>query len=150
MYITNIYTLSDTIPYYIISHACDAARAERQRMIKEEQELCRRKMLEALKLPVEYDHEQRYNLIGQSPAMTEEQQENAHKRTEVNLWETTQQQIERELFASLLKVLTGSLSLPFKFSFSHTHTHKAVRDYGTGIKYLLVPIDLCRNIAGVH
>ena len=36
---------------------------------------------------------------------------------------------------------------PFKFS---THTHKAVRAYGTGIKYLLVPIDLRRNVAGVH
>ena len=35
--------------------AYDAARAERDRMIKEEQELCRRKLLEALKLPVDYD-----------------------------------------------------------------------------------------------
>ena len=56
-------------------------------------------------------------LIGQSPAMTEEQQENARKRTEVNLRETTQQQIERELFTSLLKVLT----LPSS-SLLHTHT----------------------------
>ena len=32
-----------------------AARAERERMIKKEQELCRRKLLEALKLPVDYD-----------------------------------------------------------------------------------------------
>jgi len=112
--------------------AYDAARAERQRMIKDEQELCRRKMLEALKLPVEYDHEQRYNLIGQSPAMTEEQQENARKRMEANLRETTQQQIERELFTSLLKVLTGLLSLSLEVLFSHTHTHKAVREYGLG------------------
>ena len=35
--------------------AYDAARAERERMIKEEQELCRRKLLEDLKLPVEHD-----------------------------------------------------------------------------------------------
>ena len=61
-------------------------------------------------------------LIGQSPAMTEEQQENARKRTEVNLRQTTQQQIERELFASLLKVLTGPLPLPSS-SLIHIRTH---------------------------
>ncbi len=38
--------------HYITLHG--AARAERERMIKEEQELCRRKLLEALKLPVDY------------------------------------------------------------------------------------------------
>ena len=50
-------------------------------------------------------------LLGQPPAMTEQQLENARKRTEENLRETTQQQIERELFTSLLKVVTGPLSL---------------------------------------
>ena len=93
-------------------------------MIKEEQELCRRKLLEAFKLPVEYDQEQRYNLIGQSPAMTEEQQENARKRMEANLRETTQQQIERELFTSLLKVIRDPLHM---FSSSHTHTQSGSR-----------------------
>ena len=82
--------------------------------------------------------------------MTEEQQENARKRTEVNLRETTPQQIERELFASLLKVLTGPLPLPSS-SLIHIRTHtKRVREYGTGIRYLLLPIDLRRKIAGIH
>jgi hypothetical protein len=49
--------------------------------------------------------------------MTEEQVENARKRMEENLREDTQQQIERELFTSLLKVLT----LPSS-SVLHTHT----------------------------
>jgi hypothetical protein len=73
-------------------------------------------------------------LIGQSPAMTEEQQENARKRTEVNLRETTQQQIERELFTSLLKVLllTGPLSLSLQvllFTYAHTQSGSRVRHW---------------------
>jgi hypothetical protein len=57
------------------------------------------------------------SLLGQPPKMTEEQMENARKRMEENLREDTQQKIERELFTSLLKVLT----LPSS-SLLHTHT----------------------------
>ena len=65
------------------------------------------------------------SLLGQSPAMTEEQQENARKRLEANFRETTQQQMERELFTSLLKVITGPS--PYTFSSSHTHTQSGSR-----------------------
>jgi hypothetical protein len=76
----------------------------------------------------------------QRVSSTEEQQENARKRMEANLRETTQQQIERELFTSLLKVLTGPLSLSLQILlFTYAHT-QAVREYGTGITYLLVLI----------
>jgi hypothetical protein len=59
--------------------------------------------------------------------MTEEQQENARKRMEANLRETTQQQIERELFTSLLKVLTGPLSLSLQVLYAHTQNGSSVR-----------------------
>ena len=68
-------------------------------------------------------------LLGQPPAMTEEQLENARKRTEENLRETTQQQIERELFTSLLKVVTGPLSLSLQvllFTYAHTQSGSRV------------------------
>ena len=87
------------------------------------------------------------SLLGQSPAMTEEQQENARKRMEANFRETTQQQIERELFTSLLKVIRDPLPTS---SLLRIRTHEAVREYGTGIKKLQLPIDFRRNIAGVH
>ena len=85
-------------------------------------------------------------LIGQSPAMTEEQQENTRKRMEANLRETTQQQIERELFTSLLKVLTGPLSLSLQillFTYAHTQSGSRVRYWD---KIFTRP----HNIAGVH
>jgi hypothetical protein len=46
------------------------------------------------------------SLLGQLSEMTEEQRENARKHMEENLREDTQQQIERELFTSLLEVRT--------------------------------------------
>ena len=81
-------------------------------------------------------------LIGQSPAMTEEQQENARKRMEANFRETAQQQIERELFTSLLKVIRDPLH---KFSSSHTHTQS-----GSRVRYWDNIFTRPHNIAGVH
>jgi len=41
--------------YLMLFTPHDAARAERERMINEEKELCRRALLETLKLPVDSD-----------------------------------------------------------------------------------------------
>jgi hypothetical protein len=64
--------------------------------------------------------------------MTEEQMENARKRMEENLREDTQQKIEREMFTSLLKVLTGPLSLSLQvllFTYAHTQSGSRVRHW---------------------
>jgi hypothetical protein len=49
---------TNIIPHHLMLHHIslhDAARAERERMINEEKELCRKKLLETLKLSVDSD-----------------------------------------------------------------------------------------------